>query len=173
VKTDFSRFVLNIEPFTPHYWELVNWQAGIFKHRLAIGFPRAILLLEAQQTIMTLLKNVVNDILSAGLPEIEHQEPFLYCNVLKYASEDELWCSYLNQPFTGPRCFDIPHMANTMALTRSNAVAYHLRCLQTNPKYLRGMVFQISAALGPGREEDYVLRQTVAEISYDIWNYWS
>jgi len=35
------------------------------------------------------------------------------------------------------------------------------------------MVFQISAALGAGLEEDGVLRQTVAEISYDIWNYWS
>ncbi len=173
VKTDFSRLVLNIEPCTSQYWELVDWRAGIFKYRLAIGFPRAILLLEAQQTIMAFLKNVVNDILSAGLPEVEHREPFLYCNLLKYSSEDELWCSYLNQPFTGPRCFDIPHMANTMALTRSFAVAYHLRYLQTNPEYLKRMVFQVSAALGPGREEDYVLRQTVAEISYDIWNYWS
>jgi hypothetical protein len=173
VKTDFSRLVLNIDPFNSHYWELVSWQAGIFKQRLAIGFPRAILLLEAQQTIMTLLKNVVNNILNAGLPEVDHQEPFLHCNLLKYASEDELWCSYLNQPFTGPRCFDIPYMANTMALTRSVAVAYHLRCLQTNPEYLQRMVFQISAALGAGLEEDGVLRQTVAEISYDIWNYWS
>lgn len=125
------------------------------------------------QRIMTLLKNVVNDILNAGLPEVEHEEPFLYCNLLKYASEDELWCSYLNQPFTEPRCFDILYMANTMALTRSIAVAYHLRCLQTNPSYLQRMVFQISAALRPGREEDDVLRQTVAEISCDIWNYWS
>lgn len=173
VKIDFSRLVLNIEPLTPHYWELVDWQARIFKHRLAIGFPRAILLLEAQQTILTLLKNVVNDILISGPPEVEHQEPFLYCKLHKYASEDELWCSYLNQPFTGLRCFDIPHMANTMALTRSIAVAYHLRFLQTKPEYLQRMVFQISAAIGPGREEDYVLRQTVAEISYDIWNYWS
>jgi hypothetical protein len=173
VKTDFSRLVLNIQPFAPQYWELVSWQAGIFKLRLAIGFPRAILLLEAQQTFMTLLKNVVNAILNAGLPELEHQEPFLYCNLLKYASEDELWCSYLNQPFTGPRCFDIPYMASTMALTRSILVAYHLRCIQTNPEYLQRMIFQITAALGPGREEDDVLRQTVAEISYDIWNYWS
>jgi hypothetical protein len=173
VKTDFSRLVLNIDPFNFQYWELVSWQAGIFKQRLAIGFPRAILLLEAQQTIMTLLKNVVNDILNAGLPEVDHQEPFLHCNLLKYASEDELWCSYLNQPFTGPRCFGIPYIANTMALTRSVAVAYHLRCLQTNPEYLQRMVFQISAALGAGLEEDGVLRQTVAEISYDIWNYWS
>jgi hypothetical protein len=173
LKTDYSKLMFNINRPSPQYCKLVDWQKDSCKWRLAIGFPRATLLLEAQQTILAFLKNTVNDLLNAGLPDIDHREPFIRSvGGFKYNSQEEHWCPYLNQPFTEPRVAREPEMAD-IARARHLVVADHLYILQTDSNYLLRMIFQISAALGHERERDDILRQTVAEISYDIWNYWS
>jgi hypothetical protein len=173
VNTDFSKLMFNINRPSPQYCNLVDWQKDSCKWRPMIGFPRAILLLEAQQTMLAFLKNTVNDLLNAGLPDIDHREQFIRSVAgFKYNSQGEHWCPYLNQPFTEPQVAREPEMADIARIRHLHA-ADHLYMLQMDSNYLLRMIFQISAALGHERERDNILRQTVAEISYDIWSCWS
>jgi hypothetical protein len=172
VNVEFSKLMLNIELDTPEFCQLKNWNPQACKRRLMIGFPRAVLLLETQETILLLLKTVTNTLMAEGPPGLDFVEPFIGSHDFNNKAEYEQWCSYLNQPFTEPRVFEEGELTEISGLKLALAEK-HLSRLQTSMEYLKRTMYQVSAVMDPATTYDVFVRQTVAEISYDIWNYWS
>ncbi|KAE9378903.1 hypothetical protein N431DRAFT_326394 [Stipitochalara longipes BDJ] len=175
IKTNFSKVMMCIVADSSNCYSVYSWHADSCKRGQLIGFPRAVLLLKAQRTIIALLKNVIQTLLMEDeLPGVKYTYPLHGCYELKYTSSDkELWCTYFNQPLTKPRVF-ADYTVLHMVITRLHLVADHLQCLQVHWRYLHQMILQNAAAMGPAAENvEHVIKETVAALSYDIWNYWS
>lgn len=116
---------------------------------------------------MALLKSVVKQALTDRISQPGIAEAYLFSPKLEIA-----WCEYLYQPFSGPRLFDV-HDLSAVALARLALVGDHLHRLQTDTAYLQRTMSQVEAGLGSNKPRNFILPQVVAEICYDIWNYWS
>lgn len=125
----------------PGYGNLTNWQARSTYAWDTIGFPGAILLLEAQMKLSQTLKSIVDELLAGG-PEahdscsidqaldLKLKKPTEKSSCVEFAS------SYINQPFSSPPAFDINSLLD-IPQTQVNFHTDHLWLLQTDPLSLR------------------------------------
>ena len=121
------------------YGQLVDWQAGPAHRADNLGFPRALLVLEAQAYLMGILRKVIDKLLeSADLSKPASSEKWKsFTNLgFKQSGATEIWSPYTNQAYSAPPVFDIDKLLS-IAQTRSEAASDHLWFLQTEPTYMR------------------------------------
>ena len=120
-------------------------------HRsFAIGFPRGILLLEAQQNLLSFLRNTVGELLQGRhrLDSSTQSDRFFelfernMSSSIRIDTGEHQLSAFLNQAFTAPAAFDVDAL-NSIATLQRNMQADHLTLLQTDPKYMRHYVSQI------------------------------
>ncbi|CAG8950578.1 hypothetical protein HYFRA_00002787 [Hymenoscyphus fraxineus] len=156
----------------PRYGELVEWDARAAHAEEIIGFPRARMVLEAQEILLKFLRKVVEQLVEGIKPDSDQPSLPLFRVELKRSGRIDLWSTYVNQPFSPPPFFDINDMMEK-AIARKNMVGDHLWLIQTDPAYLR-RVIQIAAEGYPeGHPTEEVHDFAVAEIYYNVWCYWS
>lgn len=107
-------------------------------------FPRAELILEDQENILGLLRNIVEQILEAVNTSKQGQstsEKWMQITRLGFreVSRIEFASPFLNQPFSAPPVFDIDNHLS-MARARMQAAKDHLWLLQTEPSYMRFVI---------------------------------
>lgn len=125
--------------YGPRYGELVDWQAGPAHRADILGFPRALLVLEAQAYLMGILRKIVDKTLeSADLSKPATSEKWKSVINLgfKQSGMVEFWSPYTNQAYSAPPVFDIDKLLSIVQ-TRLDAANDHLWFLQTEPAYMR------------------------------------
>lgn len=125
----------------PKYGQLTKWEKDAAHRFDIIGFPRAQLILEAQENILSLLRNIVEQILEGVDTSKQGQstsEKWMQITRLGFreVSRIEFASPFLNQPFSAPPLFDIDNHLS-MARARMQAAKDHLWLLQTEPSYMR------------------------------------
>lgn len=125
----------------PKYGRLTKWEKDAAHRFDIIGFPRAQLILEAQENILSLLRNIVEQILDGVDTSKQGQstsEKWMQITMLGFreVSRIEFASPFLNQPFSTPPLFDIENHLS-MARARMQAAKDHLWLLQTEPSYMR------------------------------------
>lgn len=129
----------NVVLYGPRYGELVDWQAGPAHRADILGFPRALLVLEAQAYLMGILRKIVDKTLeSADLSKPATSEKWKSVTNLgfKQSGTVEFWSPYTNQAYSAPPVFDIDKLLSIVQ-TRLDAASDHLWFLQTEPAYMR------------------------------------
>lgn len=129
----------NVVMYGPRYGELVDWQAGPAHRADILGFPRALLVLEAQAYLMGILRKIVDKTLeSADLSKPATSEKWKSVINLgfKQSGMVEFWSPYTNQAYSAPPVFDIDKLLSIVQ-TRLDAASDHLWFLQTEPAYMR------------------------------------
>ncbi|TVY92897.1 hypothetical protein LAWI1_G005034 [Lachnellula willkommii] len=126
------------------YGKLIEWHKEKAHGWNYIGFPRGILILQAQQRLLRFLRKVVDQVLvgtngnwapgqiNAIAKAFEHG----FGKVNETSSAVEFASPYLNQPFSTPPVFDIQALLS-IAQSRLNMHEDHLWLLQTDPAYTR------------------------------------
>lgn len=130
--------------FGEKYGTLTPWERGAAHHWKIIGFPRGILILEAQQRLMSFLRGVV-DTLLAGLVRNKaaaHSNSFAELLENGLRRYNDKWTStqfesaYLNQPFSAPPLFNVQALIS-IAQAQLELCGDDLWLLQTEPAYTR------------------------------------
>jgi hypothetical protein len=138
--------------YGPRYGEYTTWNQEAAHDWTAIGFPRAMLILRAQERLMKLLRALVEN-LQYGLRKANERGDM--SNSREFASV------YLNQPFSAPPAFDIEALLS-IAQTQLNKHGNHLWLLQTEPSYMRR---QADLIIAGGLRENLTKRnQSVATV---------
>lgn len=156
------------------YGELVEWEKRAAHAEEIIGFPRARMILEAQEILLGFLRKVVEQLVE-GIKEPDLVQPNLppFQVELKRSGRIDQWSTYVNQPFSPPPFFDINNMLEK-AIARKNVVGDHLWLLQTDPAYLRQAIQTAAENFPQGHPTEEVHTFAVTEIIYHaIWGYWS
>jgi hypothetical protein len=129
-----------------NYGQTRKWNETAAHNWRAIGFPRGILLLEAQQRLMSLLRGVVGKLLE-GLVRVDtksrsdHFTKTRQCGLKRCSDSassisNEFASVYLHQSFSAPPAFDIKGLLSS-AQIQLNMWGDHLWLLQTEPSYMR------------------------------------
>ncbi|KAH6681775.1 hypothetical protein B0J14DRAFT_577134 [Halenospora varia] len=155
------------------YGELVPWEKRAAHAREIIGFPRARLVLEAQERLYRFLRKVVEQLVEGiTLDNSDQNVVPEYQLEFKRSGHIDLWSTYINQPYSPPPTFDVDAMC-AKALARLHTVSDHLWLLQTDPAYLRRTI-QIAADNYPSDHPlEEIHKHTVSEIHHEIWMHWS
>lgn len=121
------------------YGQLTGWKAAEAHKWNTVGFPRAVLILEAQAKVMKFLRRMVEK-LSADLAKDEPQNWTADQGVrFKTLHSIEIGSAFLNQAYFTCPSFDIVKLSS-IAKARVDLTEDHLWQLQTNPDYLRGYI---------------------------------
>ncbi|TVY82305.1 hypothetical protein LSUE1_G002243 [Lachnellula suecica] len=127
--------------YGPSYGKLTPWQSGLAYAWDIIGFPRAILVLEAQMKLSSFLKSIVERLVQGS---DEKNDTGAFRNALELGLKkptDKSSCvefasTFINQPFSSPPAFDIKSLLD-IAESQINLHADHLWLLQTDPLSFR------------------------------------
>ena len=127
-----------------NYGQMTVWKEDEVHNLSRIGFPRGILVLEAQQMLFSFLRRIVTTILEDDETAIQTWSPSFFTKTaepkLKHAGRNsssiEFASSYLNQAFSAPPQFDLDEI-NSIIQTRLAYYADHIWLLQTDAPYLR------------------------------------
>ncbi|KAL2826764.1 hypothetical protein BJY01DRAFT_143263 [Aspergillus pseudoustus] len=124
----------------PRYGTLVRWEKEAAHRADLLGFPRAILVLEAQAYLMDVLGSIVEHILDGvdrTLPPRNQKWKQLIANAaFRETGVVESWSRYTHQPFSPPPDLNSDYLLS-LARTRREATGDHLRYLQCDIPYLR------------------------------------
>jgi hypothetical protein len=124
-----------------NYGKLVPWNKDAAERWDIIGYPRALLIIEAQALMFSRLRAIVNLILQGvdhdTLGASDKWQEMVRAG-FKQSNNIELWSDYVNQPFSAPK-FDVEHYCS-VAEARMQAAQDHLWLLQTDPSYFRRFV---------------------------------
>ncbi|KAK4543627.1 hypothetical protein LTR36_005272 [Oleoguttula mirabilis] len=122
------------------YGELIMWDRAQCHRWNCIGYPRAVLVLEAQSTLLGFLRRVV-DIIAPQDAGIEGSTEWstLAAAGFKSSGEVEYWSTFSNQAFSAPPTFD-PEAALKSARAQLAAAEDHLRFLQTDAVYIQNLL---------------------------------
>ncbi|KAF4636653.1 hypothetical protein G7Y89_g1432 [Cudoniella acicularis] len=157
----------------PRYGELVEWEERAAHAREMIGFPRARLVLEAQENLYKFLRRVIEQLVEGIKQEISPQNTFQDGQLeFKRSGRIDLWSTYINQPYSRPPVFSIETI-HSKALARFNMISDHIWLLQTDPGYLRRVIRVAAEGYPPDHPIEDTHKYTASEIHYDIWTYWS
>lgn len=121
------------------YGEMVDWNSVLAHRGDILGFPKARLILEAQAYLMHTLRSIVENILEGvdmSKPTPSGKWSAMTGAGFSHTNEVELWSVYTNQAFCAPPSFSISNLVS-IAQTRAEAEADHLRFLQVSPAYMR------------------------------------
>ncbi|KAI9651338.1 hypothetical protein NHQ30_001377 [Ciborinia camelliae] len=167
----------------PRYGTLIHWNKAEAHRWTSIGFPRAILILEAQAYLLSFLRSMVERILGSSNNLLMESQPTMFDEILDHGSTTskgpsghplELSSSYLNQPFSAPPAFSIDSLLN-IAKARQALQGDHLWLLQTDPLYARRHInLAMTSNLGVTFEphHQYILASSVTIIQ-DAVIFWS
>ena len=132
----------------PHYGEITEWDKAAAHRWASIGYPRAGLILEAQESIMRLLRGVVDLLLediNISLPGAAEKWNQATAIGFKQTNSLEFWSPFINQPFSAPPLFKIANLVS-IAKAKKEAAEDHLWLLQTQPSYMRRAIRDLGSA---------------------------
>ncbi|KAF5676465.1 hypothetical protein FCIRC_7024 [Fusarium circinatum] len=115
------------------YGSLVDWEAKAAHRGNTLGFPRAILVLEAQAHLLEVLCNIVDKVLE-GVDPLQPPRAEKWHDVSPYT----------NQAFSRPPTFNCDYLI-TLAKSRLDDIGDHLWYLQCDAAYIKRHVKMISA----------------------------
>jgi hypothetical protein len=123
------------------YGELIPWDPKLAHVGEIVGYPRAQLILEAQDQLLRNLAGIVGHILKGNLTATGRNAlPEGWTRFSKLSFKQDHSCgfasSYINQPFSAPPLFDIKKL-RSVAQIGTNAAEDHLWLLQTDSAYMR------------------------------------
>ncbi|ORX99972.1 hypothetical protein BCR34DRAFT_576209 [Clohesyomyces aquaticus] len=131
----------------PQYGSVIAWDGPSHHRGDILGYPRAILILEAQSLLLTFLRNVTDKLLQ-GIDESQPPQTQKWSNFLmtgfRRTGEIESWAPYPNQAFSPPPNLNFDYLIS-LAQTRLDSMNDHLVGLQNDPKYFR---YYIKSLLG-------------------------
>ncbi|KAJ3497994.1 hypothetical protein NLG97_g1472 [Lecanicillium saksenae] len=123
-----------------NYGSVVDWEKKAAHRGDILGFPRAILVLESQATVMEILDNVVTKILDGVSPtqppRTEKWNTMVNNHGFKAQEATERWSPYTHPAFSAPPKFDLEHLLS-LARSRREETGDHLCQLQCNEVYMR------------------------------------
>ncbi|KAI1770070.1 hypothetical protein F4818DRAFT_434334 [Hypoxylon cercidicola] len=163
--------------YGPRYGSLVSWEETPAHRADILGFPRARLVLEAQEFIMTTLRSIVDKLLDGvdnSLPARTEKWLELTANAgFKRTGEVEFWSPYTNQAFSAPPRLDIDYLIS-LAKTRLDATGDHLWDLQWDPVYMRRyMKVHLQKTIYKVSDENTIAKQFAQETFLEIvGHYW-
>lgn len=125
-----------------NYGKLVPWNKEAAERWDIVGYPRALLIVEAQALMFSRLRAIV-DLILEGVDRSttgasDKWQEFVRAGS-KQSNNIELWSDYVNRPFSTPPNFDVDHYCS-IAKSRMQAAQDHLWLLQTDPSYFRRFV---------------------------------
>ncbi|KAI4737957.1 hypothetical protein E4T50_11568 [Aureobasidium sp. EXF-12298] len=125
-----------------NYGKLVPWSKEAAERWDIVGYPRALLIVEAQALMFSRLRAIVDLILQGvdrdTLGASDKWQEMVRAG-FKQSNIIELWSDYVNQPFSAPPKFDVDHYCS-IAKARMQAAQDHLWLLQIDPSYFRRFV---------------------------------
>ena len=156
--------------FGPSYGQLTHWSEEGAHGWTKIGFPRARLIVEAQQHILRFLRNIV-ELLLEGIDIDGPGASDKWIEVtrvgFKQKESIEYWSPYINRPFSATPVLDVEHMVS-IAKTRLEATGDHLWLPQTDPSYMRHFILMLSQ--GAFVENARSRRDAMVHISTELIN---
>ncbi|KAF7945162.1 hypothetical protein EAE96_009941 [Botrytis aclada] len=165
------------------YGTLTQWNGEEAHIWTSVGFPRAILILEAQAHLLLFLRSTVEQILGSTTgysmeSQISSLDEIFKCGSTtlngKFDHIPGVTSCYLNRSFSAPPTFDIDFLLN-IAKTRVALQGDHLRSLQTNPSYARRYIELVMAsniAKSLGNHHKFIIASSV-RLMHDIVMFWS
>ncbi|KAL5321494.1 hypothetical protein ACEPPN_009453 [Leptodophora sp. 'Broadleaf-Isolate-01'] len=131
------------------YGRWTVWDTQAAHGGSVVGFPRGILILESQQSLMQFLRGVVEKLLCGMIREDSTLQSDHFNKAMSqgFAARSEpaahqIDSIYLNQPFSAPPLFDV-HKLSAVAKLQVAMHGDHLYILQTDPQYMRRYAAQI------------------------------
>ncbi|WKT54251.1 hypothetical protein QSH57_004835 [Fusarium oxysporum f. sp. vasinfectum] len=122
------------------YGSLVDWEEKAAHRADTLGFPRAMLVLEAQAYLMEVLCSIVGRILDgvdpSQPPRVDKWRELVSHDAFRQTGVVEFWSPYTNQAFSKPPEFDSNYLL-TLAKTRLDETRDHLWYLQCDAAYMR------------------------------------
>lgn len=158
----------------PRYGELTPWERTAAHRWDIVGFPKAQLILQAQESTMSFLRGVVEQLLEGidvEQPGASEKWRQMTSTGFKRTSDVEFWSPYVNQAFSTPPIFEV-HSVVSIARGRKEAAEDHLWLLQTDSSYMRHAIRDIGAGAaveGAQREDAYSI--IAAELDHDATMY--
>jgi hypothetical protein len=124
------------------YGKLVPWNKEAAERWDIVGYPRALLIIEAQALMFSRLRAVA-DLILEGVDHDTLRASDKWQEMVRAGSKQsnniELWSDYVNQPFSAPPKFDVDYYCS-LAEARMQAAQDHLWLLQTDPSYFRRFI---------------------------------
>ncbi|KAF5586836.1 ycfA domain-containing protein [Fusarium pseudoanthophilum] len=134
--------------YGPRYGSLVNWEAEAAHFGETLGYPRAMLVLEAQAHLLETLCTIVNKILDGvdplQEPRTEKWHDLVSQEAFRETGAVEFWSPYTNQAFSRPPTFNCDYLI-ALAKSRLDEIGDHLWYLQCDDAYIRRYVKMIVA----------------------------
>ncbi|KAF5989792.1 hypothetical protein FBULB1_557 [Fusarium bulbicola] len=122
------------------YGSLVDWEAKAAHRGDTLGYPRAMLVLEAQAHLLEVLCNIVDKILEGvdplQPPRAEKWHDLVSHEAFKETGAVEFWSPYTNQAFSRPLTFNCEYLL-TLAKSRLDETGDHLSYLQCDNSYMK------------------------------------
>ena len=155
------------------YGTLTKWNSEAVYRLDCIGYPRGVLILEAQAQIIILLRNLVDLVLEG----VDTNKPGSCTKWHEHASLGfgqsigaELWSPYVNQPFAAPPRFEIDRFVQS-ARARLQAAEDHLWLMQTDPSYMHHFIkLSTMGDLHATISSDKFCSCVTTEIMWDVRN---
>jgi hypothetical protein len=162
--------------FGPDYGRLRYRDAEKAHRADMIGFPRGQLLIEAQATLMGLLKRIMEkaiERMGPGLPEGTTTLGELVRATRTSSHTSTAWASYLHQATSDPPNLDLPAIVSEVR-ARLSDIGDHLSLMQTEPVYLRRhlRVMGQTSAADTNRSTDWGTEILVCEVKAILDRYW-
>ena len=157
------------------YGELTTWTRDAAHRHDMIGFPRAKLILEAQQHVMSFLRRIV-ELLLRGVDIDGAEGSAEWTKVMNAASQTRVSTGhsspFLNQPFSAPPSFKFELLVS-IAKTRLKDTGDHLWLLQTDPWYAQHYIKTQSqgAIIETAPSRKIAMSHLLAELTNDVWNH--
>lgn len=148
--------------FGERYGDLVKWHRAQCHRWNLIGYPRAIIILEAQAFLLGFLRRLVDGIVPpSSTATVGNAEwTLLASRGFKATNQTESWSALANQPFSAPPSL-APADISKKVRAQLQAAEDHLRFLQTDPAY-----FHRSIAMQ--RKGEHFVHMSSEEISTSI-----
>ncbi|KAJ4044767.1 hypothetical protein NW761_008317 [Fusarium oxysporum] len=122
------------------YGLLVDWEAKAAHRADTLGYPRAMLVLEAQAYLLEVLCNIVDKVLEGVDPQqprrSEKWHDLVSHEAFRETGAVEFWSPYTNQAFSRPPMFNCDYLL-TLAKSRLDETGDHLWYLQCDGAYVR------------------------------------
>ncbi|KAI6892664.1 hypothetical protein KC334_g13254 [Hortaea werneckii] len=127
--------------FGERYGDLVKWHRAQCHRWNLIGYPRAIVILEAQAFLLGFLRRLVDGIVPPDSTAVmgNAEWTLLASRGFKAANQTEYWSALANQPFSAPPTLD-PVDVSKKVRAQLQAAQDHLRFLQTDPAYFHRFI---------------------------------
>ncbi|KAI1055330.1 hypothetical protein LB506_011512 [Fusarium annulatum] len=162
------------------FGSLVDWEAKAAHRGDILGYPRAILILEAQAFLLKVLCNIVDKILEGvdplQTPRAGKWHDLVNHEAFRETGAIEFWSPYTNQAFSRPPMFNCDYLV-TLAKSRLEETGDHLWYLQCDSDYMRRHVkiwFATEAfKKAPDQQRAMMLTQSIVlEIESHLWWRW-